>query len=110
MKITMARKWQDKNTKEIRFFIEVIDDSGYKHSYTRYVTGNGYQTAKSWGTGNGAEGEPAAEIVSEYRRLTDNGRKSYFAPTGTISAPATKDIYEADAVAARMTTCRIVEA
>ena len=107
-KITKATKWQDKSTKEIRFYITTN-----LHSYTRFVTGNKWNPAKSWGTSNGAQGKPSAEIIAEYKSVTDNGKHSYYADQHVAQSD---DEYqhvetqrESDTVKAQLAGSRIVE-
>lgn len=75
--VTMAKRWV--RGSEVRYFIET-SDAGQVRRYTRYVTGNHWHPAKSWGTDNGETGIPSADVIAEYRRLTDGGHTSYFAP------------------------------
>ena len=81
--IRNAKRWSSEK-KEVRFFIETIDDSGKVHHYTRYLTGNRWHQPRTWGTEKMIygmeEGEPGAEVIAEYKRLTDNGQHSYVQP------------------------------
>ena len=81
--ITSAKRWS-RDGKDVRFYIETVDENGTIHTYTRYVSGNSYHAPKTWGTDqlwNGVEGgEPSADVIAEYKRLTNGGRQSYYAP------------------------------
>ena len=82
-RITSAKRWT-RDGKDVRFYIETVDENGTIHTYTRYVSGNSYHAPKTWGTDklwNGVEeGEPSAAVIEEYKRLTNGGRESYVAP------------------------------
>lgn len=106
--ITKATKWVDKNTKEIRFYITTN-----LHSYTRFVTGNKWNPAKSWGTDNGAQGQPSAEVAAEYKAVTENGKRSYYADQHTTQ---NDDEYQraetqrdSDSIKARLASSRTIE-
>ena len=77
--IIRAKRWS-RDGKDIRFYIETTDENGVVHNYTRYVSGNAYHAPKSWGMDCGAEGEPSAEVIRNYKSLTFGGRESFFAP------------------------------
>lgn len=84
LELTKAKKWYDRKSKEVRFYLIAIDDAGSEHMYTRYVTGNNWHPAKSWGTDrlwNGQEeGEPPAEVIAQYKSMTENGAHSWYKP------------------------------
>lgn len=83
MEIVSAKRWA--NGKDVRIYIIARDAQGVEHSYTRYLTGNPWHAAKSWGTDAGEEGKPDAETVAEYLRLTQNGKESYIADSPALT-------------------------
>lgn len=101
LELTKAKKWYDKKSKEVRFYLVAVDENGSEHMYTRYISGNPWNPAKSWGTAklwNGIEeGEPPAEVVSQYKSLTENGKHSWFRPENEINTYDEEDIDRRDA-------------
>lgn len=77
--VTKAKRWIGERG-EVRIYIETMGDDGKAHQYTRYITGNPWHQPKTWGDDNGAEGTPSRDVAQQYRELTENGRRSYYAP------------------------------
>ena len=111
MEIKQAKRWTRGG--EVRFFIVAIDGQGLEHRYTRYVTGNAWHAARSWGTDKMVsfreEGAPDAATLVEYRAVTNGGRTSYYATSAQGRNQETPDSQENEPAAPRASVDRLVE-